>query len=76
MDAIVLSSPNLAHESRPRRHIAPFVEARSHALAIDSDNWKFSSADEYTGEYTEWLQHVRTTLVVGPDDGGCGAGAG
>lgn len=46
-------------------HIAPFEEAQTHTLAIDSDDSVFSSEDEYTDEYTQWLQRVRKDLVLG-----------
>ena len=46
-------------------HIAPLEEAQTHTLAIDSDDSVFSSEDEYTDEYTQWLQRVRKDLVLG-----------
>ena len=46
-------------------HIAPFEEAHTHALAFDSDDSGFSSEDEHTDEYTQWLQRVRKDLVLG-----------
>jgi hypothetical protein len=45
--------------------IAPFEEAQTHMLAIDSDDSGFSSEDEFTDEYTQWLQRARKDLVLG-----------
>jgi hypothetical protein len=57
--------PKGLHSLMRGSHIAPFEDAHTHALAIDSDDSGFSSEDEYTDDYTQWLQRVRKDLVLG-----------
>ena len=59
------TSPKELHSLMRGSHIAPFEEAQTLTLAIDSDDSGFSSEDDYTDEYTQWLQRVRKDLVLG-----------
>ena len=64
-DDIPPTLPKELHSLMRGTHIASFEEAHAHTLAIDSDDSGFSSEDDYTDEYTQWLQRVRKDLVLG-----------